>query len=55
MLPWSADIPAKEMAARTGLGAGSRYRKAGQETVPGAPTRTPLGDPFAGLVIGGQP
>jgi hypothetical protein len=40
MLSWSADIPAKEMAPRTGLGAGNRYRKAGQEASP-EPQREP--------------
>jgi hypothetical protein len=45
MLSWSADIPAKEMAPRTGLGADNRYRKAGQEAIPG-PKANPASQSF---------
>ncbi len=54
MLSSSADIPAKEMAQRSGRGGGKWHRKALQKTDLELPTQTPTGDPSAGLVIGGN-
>jgi hypothetical protein len=42
MLSWSADIPAREMAPRTGLDVGNGYKKAGQEAIPEEPRQAIL-------------